>query len=131
MEREDGAAQIGIMRSRPGTDWLVPWLSSPERTWPLGGVTLQTNGGPASSLRVDLEQAGFVVADWKGPDIGIATGLLLDAVHNGKAWHRDQPVLDVAAGTAVVKKLGDTYVVDRVNSPATPPRSPASWARTG
>lgn len=117
MEREDGAAQIGIMRSRPGTDWLVPWLSSPERTWPLGGVTLQTNGGPASSLRVDLEQAGFVVADWKGPDIGIATGLLLDAVHNGKAWHRDQPVLDVAAGTAVVKKLGDTYVVDRVNSP--------------
>ncbi|WP_230670739.1 terminase large subunit [Rathayibacter sp. Leaf248] len=116
-ERDDGDAHVGVMKSRPGTDWLVPWLTSPDRKFPIGGITLQSRGAPASSLIPELEAAGFELTEWQGPDLGIGTGMLLNAVHNCKAWHRDQPVLDVAAGPAVVKKLGDVYVPDRVNSP--------------
>ena len=32
-------------------------------------------------------------------------------------WHTKQPVLDVAANTAVVKQAGDAWMIDRRRSP--------------
>lgn len=116
-EREDGNVHVGIMRSRPGTDWIVPWLKSPERRFKPAGITFQTRGAPVSSLLSEFEKAGFEVTEWGGPDLGRATGMILDGVNLNKVFHRAQPVLDVAAGTAVMKKLGDVYVVDRSGSP--------------
>lgn len=116
--REDGNAHVGIMASRPGTDWVIRWLTSPERTFTPEAITFQTRGAPVSSLLGEFEAAELDVTEWGGPDLGRAFGQLLDGVNLGKVFHRNQPVLDVAAGTAVMKKLGDTYVVDRVNSPA-------------
>ncbi len=116
-ERVDGKAHVGIMASRPGTDWIVPWLTSPERTFTPAGITFQTRGAPVSSLVTEFDDADLDVVEWGGPDLGRATGLLLDGVNLDKIRHRTQPVLDVAAGTAVMKKLGDGYVVDRHGSP--------------
>lgn len=115
--REDGLVHVGIMRSRPGTDWVVPWLQSPERTFTPAGITFQTKGAPVSSLITEFTDAGIEVTDWGGADLGRAAGLLLDGVNLGKIKHRNQPLLDVAAGTAVMKSLGGGYVVDAKNSP--------------
>lgn len=115
--RGDGNVHVGIMRSRPGSDWVVPWLTSPERRFKPAGITFQTRGAPVSSLLSEFENANLDVVEWGGPDLGRATGMLLDGVNLGKVFHRAQPVLDVAAGTAVMKRLGDAYVVDRHGSP--------------
>lgn len=115
--RDDGNVHVGIMRSRPGTDWVVPWLTDPERRFTPAAITFQTGGAPVSSLFSEFTDAGFEVVEWGGRDLGRATGMLLDGVNLGKIFHRAQPVLDVAAGTAVMKRLGDAYVVDRMGSP--------------
>ncbi|WP_029258954.1 MULTISPECIES: hypothetical protein [unclassified Microbacterium] len=49
-KREDGLIQVGITQSLPGTDWVVPWLTDPERRFTPSGITFQTNGAPVSSL---------------------------------------------------------------------------------
>lgn len=115
--REDGLAHVGLMASRAGTDWVVPWLTSPERRFKPAGITFQTRGAPVSSLLGEFEKAGLTVTGWDGPELVRWTGQFLDAVNGGKVRHRDQPVLDVAAMTAVLKKLGDGRVIDRTNSP--------------
>lgn len=115
--RDDGLVHVGIMASKPGTDWVVPWLQSPERTFIPAGITFQTKGAPVSSLITEFKDAGIDVVDWGGSDLGRAAGLLLDGVNLGKIKHRNQPVLDVAAGSAVMKSLGGGYVVDAKNSP--------------
>ncbi|MEV8134303.1 hypothetical protein [Microbacterium aurantiacum] len=115
--REDGLVHVGIMMSRPGTDWIVPWLKSPDRTFTPAGITFQTKGAPVSSLITEFTDAGIEVTDWGGADLGRAAGLLLDGVNLGKIKHRNQPLLDVAAGNAVMKSLGGGYVIDAKNSP--------------
>lgn len=115
--RDDGLVHVGIMASRPGTDWVVPWLAAPERRFTPAGVTFQTRGAPVSSLMSEFEAAEIDVVEWGGPDLGRATGMLLDGVNLSKIHHRAQPLLDVAAGTAVMKRLGDGYVIDRIGSP--------------
>jgi len=62
-----------------------------------------------------------------GSDLGSASGQFFDLVTRSKApegkspreglCHRPQPVLDVAAGTAVTKPLGDSWVWNRKASP--------------
>jgi hypothetical protein len=61
--------------------------------------------------------AGIELTDWGGPDLSRATGLLLDGVNLGKIRHRNQPLLDMTAGTAVMKTIADGYVIDRKASP--------------
>lgn len=43
--------------------------------------------------------------------------MLLDGVNLQKIGHRHQPLFEVAAQNAVLKKLADAYVIDR-NAPA-------------
>ncbi|MDQ1215735.1 hypothetical protein QE411_000590 [Microbacterium arborescens] len=116
-ERADGAAHVGIMAKAPGTDWIIPWLTSPDRTFTPAAITFQTNGAPVSSLVADFKAAGLDVTEWGGPDLGRATGMILDGVNLGRVFHRAQPVLDVPAGAAVMKALGNAYVIDRIKSP--------------
>jgi len=115
--RDDGNVHVGIMASRPGTDWVVPWLSSDERTFTPAAVTFQTRGTAVSSLVREFEDADIEVTEWGGPDLGRAAGLILDGVNLGRVFHRAQPVLDVPAGNALMKPLAGGYVVDEKNSP--------------
>lgn len=62
-ERADGAAHVGIMAKAPGTDWIIPWLTSPDRTFTPAAITFQTNGAPSA-------QAGQPNASMKGLNIG-------------------------------------------------------------
>lgn len=134
--RADGRRHVEVIASRAGSEWVVPWLQSPDRSEAVreAPIVLQSAGAPVSSLREPLIAAGYQVVDWKGPDLAKATGAFYDGVTyavrdwgdleederpgpDSQIMHRPQPVLDVAAAVAVMKP-GDVKLFDRAKSPA-------------
>lgn len=124
--REDGLPHVEVVASRAGVEWVVQWLTDPgaphRARWP---VVVQTNGAPASALVSDLKTAGLAVVDWSGGNLGQASGIFYDrvraAVGEGSEArplrHLAQPLLDLAAATAVTKPAGDAWLWDRKRSP--------------
>jgi hypothetical protein len=123
--RSDGLPHVEIVASRAGTDWVTGWLA--ERTDIIDAVTGQGRGAPVSSLLPDIEAAGLTVTPWQGSDLANGTGSFYDLVRLGVAdkdgqpaglRHLPQPLLDVAAATAVVKMTeGGAFLWDRRRSP--------------
>jgi phage terminase large subunit-like protein len=111
-----GMLHVEIVASRAGTDWVKPWLDERLERLNITGLTLQTNGAPVSSILPELETLDINLVSWLGPDIGRAAGAFYDLVKVLGLRHLDQPVLDVAAGTAKVRPLGDAWTWDRKNS---------------
>lgn len=115
--RADGLPHVEVVASRAGTDWVAPWLKERAGSPGLTGVTFQSSGAPVSSLGDDIKATGVPVIDWMGGDVGRACGALYDLVRGAGLRHLAQPVLDVAAGTAETRPLGDAWVWDRKKSP--------------
>ncbi|MBW8171803.1 hypothetical protein K0651_01905 [Ornithinimicrobium sp. Arc0846-15] len=115
------ATHFGVIASRAGTDWVVPYLSGKtnESLPNFDGVVVQERGAPASSLIEDLEKAGVPVIRWSGAGVTSAFGIMYDllAAPDPLLLHMPQPILDVAAAAAVPKQLGDALVIDRKASP--------------
>lgn len=117
----DGVPQLELVASRSvsesaGTGWVVDWLK--ERADIIDAVTGQTRGAPVSDLMPQLEEAGLTVVGWSGPELTAATGRFYDAVRDNEVRHFPQPVLDVAAATAVPKITdGGSFLWDRRKSP--------------
>jgi hypothetical protein len=120
-ERDDARLHFGIIASRYGTDWLVPYLSGAtgDDLPQFDAVVVQERGAPASYLVEDFERAGIPVIKWSGSAVPSAYALMYDllAQDDSPLVHMPQPVLDVAAAAAVLKQLGDAQVVDRKASP--------------
>lgn len=133
--RSDGGVHVEVIASRYGQGWVVDWFRSrASETRPMR-VVLQTRGAPASGLLADLEEIPFVtVVPWGGADLGAGCGDFYDGIRAHvwvpdpeageteadrpvRIWHLPQPVLDLAAGTAVTKPLIDSWAWDRKNSP--------------
>jgi hypothetical protein len=130
--REDGLPHVEVVASRAGTDWPVRWFGDRASADGPMTVVVQERGAPASSLIDELEQVeGLSVVRWGGADLGNATARLYDLV-NASALvevdgaeprreglcHLPQPVLDVAAATAVPRVLTDGGMAwDRRRSP--------------
>lgn len=120
-----GRRRVEIAASRAGTEWIIPWLLAPQRVIAADYLTLQTNGAPVSSLIDDFGDAGIALTDWGGPDLAAAHGKFYDAVRRSMddedaeivLTHGDQPNLDLAAATALIKPLGDGWAIDRKKSP--------------
>ena len=112
-----GRAQVEIVASRAGVDWVLPWMQDPKRVDLIDAVTGQTRGAPVSGLLVTLAAAGVPIVDWQGPDLGAGSGAFYDLVRDNGFDHLPQPVLDVAAATAVTKPSGDGWLWDRRHSP--------------
>jgi hypothetical protein len=125
--RDDGVPHVEVIASRTGTDWVVGWLADEERDEAIASapVVVQAVGAPVSSLVDPLTKAGFEILEWKGADLGSGTGAFYDRVRAAVGEgpnetglrHRPQPVLDVAAATAVTKPSGDAWLWDRKRSP--------------
>ncbi len=111
----DGVTHIDMMASRAGTEWVVPWFR--ERAARFGGVVLQANGAPVSSLLQGLKDAGVPVVEWSGAELGRAHGQFYDLVKTEALRVPPHPVLDRAASSAKTKPIGDAWVIDRVHSP--------------
>lgn len=115
--RDDGRAHVEVVAKRAGTEWVVPAL---VKGFPGSGaatIVVQGKGAPASGLIEHLAAAGLPVTVCGGSDLGAAHGVFHDAVRAGSVRHVGQPVLDMAAETAVLKRLGDVSVVNRSASP--------------
>ena len=142
--RTDGHVYADVIERRAGTHWVLDWLLSPERVardrW--GAVAWQVNGAPVSALTDDLRAAGMdldewanhdqglPLANWSGPDLSRASGVISELVRlpeeatkdkpaevKQRLFHRPNPALDVPASTAVPAIRGDTWVLSREKSP--------------
>lgn len=120
-----GRRRVEIAASRAGTEWIIPWLLAPQRAVAPDYVTLQTRGAPVSSLVDDFTNAGIALVEWGGADLAGAHGKFYDAVRRSMddedaeivLTHGEQPNLDIAAATALIKPLGDGWAIDRRKSP--------------
>lgn len=125
--REDGLYHVEVIARRAGTEWVAPWLTSPERSEDVLGapVAVQAKGAPASGLVKVLKDAKVRVIEWGGSGLGAGTGAFYDRVRaavgegseNTELRHRDQPVLNLAAATASTRPVGDAWLWDRRRSP--------------
>jgi hypothetical protein len=135
--REDGRPQVEVVAQRGGTAWVAPYFrarSRPARkedglpkrsehhgTYKRIRVVVQERGAPASSLIDELDAIpGVEVVRWGGSDLAKGTGAFYDAVihpDGPQLVTMPQPVLDVAASTAVTKPTADSWLWDRMKSP--------------
>lgn len=120
--RADGQPQIEVVAVRLGSDWVKDWLMDDKRRDRITAVAGQSNGSPVSPLMKDLdEDPDFTipVRKWAGGDLTAGWAMVFDDVRDNKIRHNPQPVLDVAAATAVVKIFsGGASIPDDRASPA-------------
>lgn len=132
--REDGLIHTEVVARRPGTEWVIDWLSDEKRLERRGGrmtVVVQAKGAPVASLIDDLKALPHLdVVEWGGSDLGAGCGQYYDLVRASGLVevdggppvrqglvHNPSPVLNVAAQVAVTKPLGDSWVWNRKGSP--------------
>lgn len=130
--RDDGVPHGEIVATRAGTDWPFTWFEERASEDNPMTVVLQAKGAPVSSLADDLRAIEHLtVVEWGGPDLGNGTQKMYDLVKASKLAeidgaaprregfaHLPQPVLDIAAATAVPKILSDGGMAwDRRKSP--------------
>ncbi|MBD8019380.1 terminase [Brevibacterium gallinarum] len=118
--REDGQPQVEIVAKRRGIDWVKPWMMDDKRRDRIDEVTGQKNGAPISdTIKALADDPDFTipVVEWAGGDLMAAHGITSDAVRDEIVRHNPQPVLDIAAATAVLKQLQDGFVINRTKSP--------------
>lgn len=131
--RADGDLHVEVVASRYGAGWVVDWFKERASESRPMRVVVQSRGAPVSGLLEDLQGIPWLtVVEWGGADLGGACGRFFDgvkahlwepdpefpdAVRPVRVWHLPQPVLDLAAGTAVTKPLGDAWAWNRQGSP--------------
>lgn len=120
--RADGVAQVEIVAARTGSAWVKGYLMDDKRRDRILAVAGQSRGAPISPLMEALAADGeftVPVVEWAGSDLTAGWADVFDSVRDGTVRHNPQPVLDVAAATAVVKVFsGGASVPDHKASPA-------------
>lgn len=120
--RADGVAQVEIVAGRHGSDWVKDYLMDDKRRDRIRSVAGQSRGAPISPLMETLatdEEFTIPVIEWSGGDLTAGWADVFDSVRDVTVRHNPQPVLDVAAATAVVKVFsGGASVPDHRASPA-------------
>jgi len=114
----DGKLHWEIIDHRPGTGWMVPRAQELRDRWTPVAVALDV-AGPAGSLLVPLEEAGFTrptaepehgqLAIPSAREAAAACGAFADAVRQKKAVHRAQVPFDTAFAGARTRPLGDSW----------------------
>jgi hypothetical protein len=125
--RADGLFHVEVVARRAGTDWVVGWLTSPDRSEEVRSapVAAQVKASPVASLVTALDEAGVRIVEWGGAGLGAATGSFYDRVRaaigegdlDRPLRHLNQPALNLAAATGATRPLGDAWVWDRRRSP--------------
>ncbi|KRE72594.1 terminase large subunit domain-containing protein [Arthrobacter sp. Soil762] len=120
--RADGVAQVEIVAARHGSDWVKDYLMDDKRRDRIRSVAGQSKGAPISPLMVTLaEDVKFTipVVEWSGSDLTAGWADTYDSVRDCTVRHNPQPVLDVAAATAVLKVFSaGASIPDHRASPA-------------
>lgn len=120
--RADGIPQVEIVAVRPGSEWVKGWLMDDKRRSRIRAVAGQSKGAPISPLMEALnEDPEFTipVTEWSGSNLTAGWADVFDSVRDEKVRHNPQPVLDIAAATAVLKVFsGGAAIPDHRASPA-------------
>ncbi|GAA5048237.1 hypothetical protein HNP84_000218 [Thermocatellispora tengchongensis] len=126
--RDDGRVHLELVDRRAGTDWVVPAVVRLRELWDPLVVAIASTGSPAGSLIDDLVAAGVDAPEDKDNperghlvvmrtgDIVEACGQMADAIKQGIAAHRDQPLLTAAVTGARTRPFGDAWALDRRRS---------------
>lgn len=121
----EGRIRGEIVASRAGNDWVLPWLTAEARKVKPDHVAFQRRGAPISSMWKQFEDAGVTVTPWEGSELSGWHGLVYDLIRDAVSdiepkvtlTHGEQPVLDLAAGSAQINPMGDGWAIDRKTSP--------------
>jgi len=129
--RADGRLHGELVAYRHGIGWLLDWLRErvgrPDWPQPIR-IALQGRGAPVSSIAELLNAIdGVEVVEVAGRDLGGYCGRMWDAVAASAQgdeksdatplMHLPQPILDLAANTAVTRPMGDgAWAWDRAKS---------------
>lgn len=120
--RADGKAQVEIVAARHGSDWVKAYLMDPKRRGRIKSVAGQSKGAPISPLMVALDEDtefDIPVVEWSGSDLTAGWADTYDSVRDCTVRHNPQPVLDIAAATAVLKVFSaGASIPDHRASPA-------------
>ena len=120
--RADGIAHVEIVAARTGSAWVKDYLMDDRRRDRIQAVAGQSRGAPISPLMEELaadEEFTIPVIEWAGSDLTAGWADVFDSVRDGTVRHNPQPMLDVAAATAVIKVFsGGASVPDHKASPA-------------
>lgn len=112
---QDGRFHVEVQESRPGTSWVVARIAEMvERGSPEAVVCDAT--GPASSLLVDLKDAGVDVETVSATEHGQACGRLVDMVNDETIRHLGSTELRDAIRGARTRPLGDAWLWSRKSS---------------
>jgi hypothetical protein len=113
----DAEPVVGVLESRPGTDWLVGWLLANKASY-CNVVVRSGSGTTTISLLDDFTAARLPVIEWSGSEVGAAFGQLFDRVSERTVRHLTHSGLDAAATSAVTRpQPGGGFVVDLNKSP--------------
>ncbi|WP_052707459.1 hypothetical protein [Streptomyces rubellomurinus] len=122
--RADGVGHLEVIDRRPGTDWIVDRLVQLADRWDPVAIALDVKG-PAGSLLVELDKAGFVrPQDVEKPgrgdlavpgasDVAAACGQLVDAITQHTVRHIAQPEIAEAIRGAKTRPLGEAWAWGR------------------
>ncbi|MFD4438998.1 terminase large subunit domain-containing protein [Nocardia sp. NPDC058519] len=115
--REDGLLHAEVVASRSGTDWVVDWLLPRVAEHRIVAIGLQASGAPVSSLLESMQVAGLPLFEAGGREMSASTALIYDLVRDKMIRRTAQPLLDLAAATAIMRRLSDgAWVWDRKKS---------------
>lgn len=131
----EGRIRVEIAARSYGPDWVIKWLKDPERKIAPDHVALQRRGAPISSMWKQFVDADLDPYAWGESELAGWHGTFFDLVRTGvlddadkdetpeerrarvQLTHGEQPPLDIAASTAVIKPLGAAWVIDSKASP--------------
>lgn len=114
--RDDGAAHVGLIDHRDGTDWLLPALLGyierntlhrlrrGKTTCP---AVIIDPTSPAGTLVDPLRKAGTEPVLMTTREAGVSAAGLQDAVTDRTTFHRGQPAVEAALSGAIKRDLGD------------------------
>jgi phage terminase large subunit-like protein len=111
--RPDKRVHVEVVEHRPGTEWVAERLAELDRRWHPWPIVIDP-ASPADSLRIDLASLGVRTESMSARDYAAACEQFYDAVVVDlgalpRLAHLDQPVLNVALGSARKRGLGDSW----------------------
>jgi hypothetical protein len=128
----DHRVHVEVVDHRPGTDWIVERVAELDRRWHPWPVIVDP-ASPAGSLLIDLASLGVQTETLNARDYAAACAQFYDAVMGPepRVVHLDQPVLNLAVGSARKRVLGDAWAWARKVGADVSPLVAVTLARWG
>lgn len=112
-DRDDGLEHVEVIAMRAGMLWVPEFVKRVADAEGTPFVALQSRGCAAAEFAEPLRRLGLTVIEIAGTALGSSAGLMRDRVRDRQIAHRGQPILDLAAGGATTRRLGEVRVWDR------------------